>query len=207
VAEALAVLSLTQVQAMVAEAASGSYFKSVPGILMPQFWAYSLDAAKVSRSLAGVVQQNQQAAFTCGLIHAVGELMMRLSMHKAVLLDDAVTPFDLKRARAEHHAFGFCYSQVSAGLARQSCFPHVMIDALEYQHAPFDNEVYEPLAGVIHLAMWRARVKQAGLSGNALTVTFPSAVGEVLGLDMDMVLQQDPIDWTAQLPGRPLLPS
>jgi hypothetical protein len=65
--------------------------------------------------------------------------------------------------------------------------------------------VYEPLAGVIHLATWRARAREAGLSDRALAVTFPGAVGEVLGLDIDMVLQQDPIDWSAQAPGRPLI--
>jgi len=27
----------------------------------------------------------------------------------------------------------------------------------------------------------------------------------VLGLDIDLVLQQDPIDWSAQVPGRPLI--
>jgi HD-like signal output (HDOD) protein len=205
VAEALAVLRLAQVQVMVAEATSSANFKSVPGILLPQFWAYSLDVAKVSRSLAGLVRQNQQAAYTCGLIHAVGELMLRMATPKAVALDNVETAFDLKRARAERRVFGFCYTKVSAALARQWYFPQIMIDALEYQYAPFENEVYEPLAGVVHLAIWRARVKHAGLLTNALTVTFPSAVGEVLGLDMDMVLQQDPIDWSAQVPGRPLL--
>jgi len=28
-------------------------------------------------------------------------------------------------------------------------------------------------------------------------VTFPGEVGEVLDLDIDMVLQQDPFDWSA----------
>ncbi len=203
VTEALAVLRLAQVQAMVtaAAAASGASFKAVPGIRLPQFWAYSLDAAKVSRSLAGLVKQNQQAAFTCGLIHAVGELALRIALPKAVALDSVVAPLDLKRARTERRTFGYCYAHVSAGLARQWHFPQIMVDALEYQHAPFDNDVYEPLAGVIHLAVWRARARQAGLSANALTVTFPSTVAEVLGLDIDLVLQQDPIDWSAQVPG------
>jgi hypothetical protein len=33
-------------------------------------------------------------------------------------------------------------------------------------------------------------------------VTFPALVGEVLGLDIDMVLQQDPLDWSRQVPGQ-----
>ena len=58
---------------------------------------------------------------------------------------------------------------------------------------------------MIHLATWRARAKEAGLTQRALAVTFPGEVGEVLELDIDMVLQQDPIDWSAQTPGKPLI--
>ena len=51
---------------------------------------------------------------------------------------------------------------------------------------------------MIHLASWRARAREAELSENELTVSFPGEVGLTLGLDIDMVLQQDPIDWTAR---------
>ena len=57
----------------------------------------------------------------------------------------------------------------------------------------------------MHLAMWRARARQARLTENAMTVTFPSLVAEVMGLDIDLVLQQDPIDWSLQEPGRSLI--
>lgn len=201
VAEALAVLRLGQVQAMVTQAAGQTSFKAVPGLQLTKFWAYSLDTARVARSLAGLLRLNQQAAYTCGLIHAVGELAMRGAMPDVVALDVSQPPLDLKRARAQRQAYGFCYTEVSAGLAGQWHFPQVMVDALNFAHAPFDNNAYEPLAGVLHLAIWRARAKQAGLVSNALTVTFPSPVAEVLGLDIDMVLQQDPIDWSKQVPG------
>jgi HD-like signal output (HDOD) protein len=101
----------------------------------------------------------------------------------------------MRRAKAEHRAFGYCWANVSAGFARKWQFPQAMIDALEHQYAPFDNEVYEPLAGVIHLATWRARGKEAKMGQRELAVTFPGSVGEVLGLDIDMVLQQDPFEW------------
>jgi HD-like signal output (HDOD) protein len=206
VSESLAILGLGHVRTMAAAAASGASFRAVPGINLQQFWAYSLNVGKLARSLAGVVRQNQQAAFTCGLIHAVGELAMHLGMPADVAtLNAQVAPLDLKRARAEYKAFGFSYAQVGAGFAKQWQFPQPMVDALEYQLAPFDNDAYEPLAGVIHLATWRARAREAGLSDKALAVTFPGPVGEVLGLDIDMVLQQDPIDWSAQSPGRPLI--
>jgi HD-like signal output (HDOD) protein len=198
VSEALALLNLSHVHTMAQAAASGASLKAVPGINLQQFWNYSLNVATVSRALAGQVRQNQQAAFTCGLIHAVGELAMHLSMPEAIAqLNLEVAPLDLRRAKAERAEFGYCYASVGAGFARMWHFPQVMTDALEHQYAPFENHVYEPLAGVIHLATWRARGREAKLSQRELAVTFPGAVGEPLGLDIDMVLQQDPFDWAS----------
>jgi HD-like signal output (HDOD) protein len=205
VSEALAVLRLGQVQAMVASAASVVSFPNGADFDITQFWAYSLDCAKVARLLAGLVRQNQQAAFTCGLIHAVGELAMRSAMTQVVALDDRVTPLDIRRSRAESRAFGFCFTEVSAWLAHQWHLPTLIHDALLHAHAPFDKEILEPMAGVVHLAVWRARARHARLGENAMTVSFPSLVAEVMGLDIDLVLQQDPIDWSLQEPGRPLI--
>ncbi len=206
VSESLAILGLSHVRSMAAAAASGTSLKAPPGIHLQQFWNYSLNVAKVSRSLAGVVRQNQQAGFTCGLIHAVGELALHIAMpEKIAELNQEISPLDLGRYRAEMRVLGYSYAEVSAGYARKWQFPQPIVDALEHQCAPFENDVYEPLAGVIHLATWRARAKEAGLTQRALAVTFPGEVGEVLELDIDMVLQQDPIDWTAQTPGKPLI--
>lgn len=197
VAEALAVMGLSHVRTLVSAAAVGGAFNGVAGINLNQFWRYSLDTAKVSRILAGVVRQNPGAAFTSGLLHAVGELAMHIGMPRDMaLLNLEQGPLDLKRARSERKRLGFCYGQVSAGLARKWQFPAAIVDALEYQIAPFENEVYEPLAGVIHLASWRTRAKEAGFTDRELAVSFPDTVGLALELDIDMVLQQDPIDWT-----------
>lgn len=202
VSESLAILGLGHVHTMATAAALGTSIKAVPGINLQQFWNYSLYVAKLTRSLAGVVRQNQQAAFTCGLIHAVGELAIHMGMSEAAaVLNRQVPPLDLERANAERAAFGFCYAQVGAGLAGKWKFPQPMVDALEHQYAPFEHDVYEPLAGVIHLATWRARAEEAGLSHRALAVTFPGPVGEVLGIDIDMVLQQDSFDWFSQTTG------
>ena len=198
VSEALAIMGINHVRSLVSTAALSGAFKAVPGIAMPQFWRYSLDVAKISRALAGNVRENQGTAFTAGLIHASGALVMHLGMGEAVLaLDKAVPPLDLRRARAEQRAFGFAWGQVGAGLCSAWCFPQQIVDALQYQHAPFDNDAYEPLAGILHLATWRARARQAELSERELATSFPDVVGLTLGLDIDAVLQQDPIDWSS----------
>lgn len=206
VSESLAMLRLAQVRSMVSAAASNTSLKSVPGINLPQFWNYSVQVARISRSLARLIWQNQQAAFTCGLIHAIGQLAMHIAMPEQMsTFSLKCSPFLHGREKAEMRALGYCHAQVAAAFARKWQFPLQMVEALEHQCAPFEETVYEPLAGILHLASWRARTKIAGLSGKELAVTFPGEVGEILHLDIDMVLQQDPINWKKTSPCMPWL--
>lgn len=194
--EALALLGVSQLRALVRSAPLGASSRTVPGVNLQQFWRYSLNTAKLARSFAGLVQQSQNAAYTAGLLHGLGELALHLANPERMQsINNLVVPLDPRRAKLEQRLLGYCYGQVSAGLARIWQLPDVVVDALRYHHAPFDNNDSEPLAGVLHLAVWRARAREAGLGERELAVSFPGKVGVTLGLDIDMVLQQDPIDW------------
>ena len=197
VSEALAVMGLDQVRQLTTAAAVAGAFKSVPGMDLNAFWRYSLDVAKLSRKLARSVRTNPSLAFTAGLLHSVGELVMHLGMPDQMRwLNERVEPLDLRRAKAEAHLLGYSYAQVGAEFARSWEFPAAIVDAIGHHCAPFDNEVVEPLAGLIHLCVWRARAQEAGLRDGALADSFPDDVALLLGIDVDEVLQQDPIDWT-----------
>lgn len=199
ISEALVLLGSAPLQTLVSSATLGTAARAVPGIHLQQFWRYSLHTAKLARSLAGVVFQNPTAAYTAGLLHGLGELLIHLgNPQKAQSMNTLVLPLDMRRGKIEQRILGYSYSHVSAALAQRWLLPQVVVDALQYQAAPFENTAYEPLAGVIHLAAWRVRGREAGLSERELAVTFPGEIGLMLGLDIDMVLQQDPIDWTVR---------
>ena len=195
--EAVALLGLTHVRSLVMAAALGASFKSVPGIDLKQFWRYSLRSAEIARSLAGVLRQNQGNAFTAGLIHAIGILVMHIAMPDDMIpIDMGTPPLDLKRAEVETSRFGYCYAQVGAGMAEKWQFPSEMVSALSNQTAPFEGEAYDPLAGVLNLASWRARAEELQLDSQGLLATFPDMVGLTLGLDLDSVLDKDPEEWS-----------
>ena len=200
VSEAIAVLGPKYLHSIAQGAATADAFRPVPGIQLQTFWRYSVNTAKVARSLAGMLRLNSSTAFTAGLVHAIGELVILggVSPSRTAAINDTAAPLSLRRARAEQRDLGYCYADVVAALARRWHWPDFLVDALAHQHEPFEEGSYEPLAGVLHLAAWRASTREAGLSGNALTVTFPGEVGVPLGLDIDMVLQQDPIDWNSR---------
>ena len=204
ISEALAVLEPGHLRSIAQAAAVGGAYRPVPGIEMRTFWRYSLNTAKVARSLAGTLRLNSGIAYTAGLVHALGEFAILGSGNtRLARLADAAPPLGLKRAKAERRLLGYCHVDVIASLARKWQWPQLLVDVLANQHDPFETESCEPLAGVLHLAAWRAGTREAGLSDSALIGTFPDHVGVPLGLDMDTVLQQDPIDWHSRLAAQP----
>lgn len=190
--DAISVMGLIKVRALVIGAALGDCFHMVGTVNLNQFWRYSLNSANVSRYLALPIRIDENTAFTAGLIHGVGELVMHVGMPEAMLeLDRSVPMLDLKRAAAERGVFGYSYADVGAALAREWNFPKKMIDAVQHQNAPFDNDVYEPIAGVIHIASWRARAQELEFRQANLISTYPDPVGLVLGIDPDIVVGEE----------------
>jgi HD-like signal output (HDOD) protein len=199
VQEAAAIMGLSHVRTMVTAAALGGAFRKVEGVNLEQFWRYSLNVGKIAKALAGVVKQDGGAAFTAGLVHALGDLVMHMGMPDEIRrLDFSVPPLALDRAQAERIEFGYTYSDVSAAFAAKWNFPDPIVTALKNLHAPFEGETYEMLAGVLHIAVWRARAQEVQLDANGMAATYPDMVGLVMGLNLDTLLEKDPEDWTSQ---------
>lgn len=199
VQEAASVLGLNHVRTMVMGAALGGAFRKVQGVNLEQFWRYSLNVAKIARTLAGLVKQDGGLAFTAGLVHALGDLVMHMGMPDEMRrLDFSVPPLALDRSQAERSALGYTYSDVSAAFAAKWNFPDAIVRSLQYLDAPFEGEHYEMLAGVLHIAVWRARAEEVKLDANGLAATFPDMVGLVMGLDLDSLLEKDPDEWTSK---------
>ncbi|MGS5085842.1 HDOD domain-containing protein [Hydrogenophaga sp. A37] len=190
--EAMNMMGLIKVRALVIAAALGDGFHRLGGVNLNQFWRYSLNSANLSRYIALPIKIDENTAFTAGLVHGIGELVMHVGMPEAMIdLDRSVPMLDLKRARAEKGLFGYSYAEVGAALAREWRFPQKMINAIEHQAAPFDNEVYEPIAGVIHIASWRSRAEELSMGSEGLINTYPDPIGLVLGIDPDTVIGEE----------------
>ena len=190
--DAMQVMGLIKVRALVIGAALGDSFHCLGSVNLNQFWRYSLNSANLSRYIALPIKVDENTAFTSGLVHGIGELMMHMAMPEAMIdLDRSIPMLDLKRARAEKGLFGYSYAEVGAALAREWSFPKKMINAIEHQTAPFENDVYEPVAGVVHIASWRARAEEMSIGSQGLINTYPDPIGLVLGIDPDTVIGEE----------------
>ncbi len=187
--DAIAILGFTRVRAMVLGAVMDNSFSVVPGVKLEQFWRYSFNTANMARYVASKIDVDLNLAFTVGVIHSIGEIVMHVGMPNEMFkLDETVAPLAIKRVETEFELFGYTYADVGAALARSWRFPKSIINAIEYQRAPFDNDLYEPMAGVIHMAAWRARAAELRQSRDDLIHTYPDEVGELLTLDPDLLM-------------------
>ncbi|MEK9952622.1 MAG: HDOD domain-containing protein [Curvibacter sp.] len=197
VAEALPLMGLKELREMIYAAAVASAFRQVGGVNMPQFWRYSLNVAKLARRLS-MDTPHVSAAYTAGLVHAAGELVLHRALPQQMAeLDAAVPVFDLQRAAAERQLLGYSYAEVGAAFASAWSLPKVLVDVLAYHVDPTVPACREPLAPVVHLAAWRARAQEGGLGLEALRASYPDTIASALHLDSRVVLDESVIDWTS----------
>lgn len=212
VAEALPLLGLSELREMMHAAAMVSALRQVGGVNMQQFWRYSLNTAKLSRKLA-MVSPYAATAYTAGLVHAAGELILHRALPKQMAELDAVVPvFDLRRAAEEKKLLGYSYAEVGGAFARAWKLPSLLIDVLERHMEPqiaaagnAPARAGEPamsqtasITAMVHLAAWRARAQEANLNFSELLTSFPESVASALHLNSQQVLDAKAIDWTSQ---------
>lgn len=204
VAQALAVLGLSEVREMLMLAAVASAFRRVGDVDMRQFWRYSLNTARLTRQLArsrsSLLRNSTASPHTAGLVHALGELVMQrgLPQETTALLNQQCPIFAPERAQAEQRLLGYSYAQVGAGFARAWHLPQELTRVVEQHDAPFTQGHHEPLAAMLHMAAWRCRAREMSYAEQALAVSYPDIAALALRLQLDEVLAHDPVEWASE---------
>lgn len=191
--DAMAMLGFVTVRTLVISSGLTSGFKNMPGLDLARFWRYSLNTAAVARWLAKHVHANGDLAFTVGLMHAIGELVMHAGMPESMLqVDKIAAPTDPRRLDIEHASFGYDFSAVGAELARQWKFPPAFSEAIAGFAHPLDRTPFDTMAAIVHLASWRARAEDNKLNADEIAGTVPMAVCAKLGISHELLLKELP---------------
>jgi len=179
--DALFMLGFNMVRNLVMGCSVIGAFKSAPGLDLPSFWRYSLNTACAARWLAQAANQDADLAFTIGLIHGLGHLVMHSALAKEMQqLDREVHPLALDRAGAEQAQLGYHHGEVSAELALCWSFPSEIADVLRQVPAPLRSEPPLPMAAWVHVAAWRARVELFQWDAEQAQATCPQSVGHAM---------------------------
>jgi HD-like signal output (HDOD) protein len=193
---ATAMLGLKATRQLVQAAAVGGAFKLVPGVDMIEFWRHSLDVAKIAQSLAEEVRLDKGVAFTAGLLHGTGDLILKMAMPGRVSLQPGFATDD-QRYDAQIADLGYAYPEVGAAFAARWLFPESIVEAIRHQCDPQDSGDNRTLPSVLYLACWSARAHELDIEGTALLDSFPAGVAQGIGLtDAERLCDDKVIAWT-----------
>lgn len=193
VEDAIRMLGFVTVRTLVISSGLVGGFKTVPGLDLKRFWRYSLNTAVAAKWIARKVGLNTDLAFTIGMMHAIGQLVMHAGIPaEAQELDKSVGYFDTGRLAAEMDAFGYDYSQVGAELALRWKFPDIFPDTIRGFPHPLASTPLSRMAAVLHLAVWRAAADELKLNAEARTASVPAEVAAALGMGPRELLDEMP---------------
>jgi len=148
---AVVLLGVSTVRALVASFATrpSEEDSDVPG----DFWARSVLTASAAAGLAQRVGLPSPEAFTAGVLHDVGEVLLH-QRDPSFYADRAGAPSHVVMAD-EREVFGVDHAEVGATALADWRLPPIIVRAVKGHHAP-PSEQHDSLARLIGLADWLA---------------------------------------------------
>ncbi|MDU8359493.1 HDOD domain-containing protein [Pseudomonas syringae group sp. J309-1] len=138
---------------VLASAVTGA-FKAGPSFDLKGFWLKSFQVAGICRMLAKQSGVDPEIAFTCGVMHDIGELLIQTGAPEVAERINAASKTGTPgRAANETVQLGFGYPEVGEELARRWHLPEVIQQAIAYQAKPLQAPGNAPLPRIVAQAM------------------------------------------------------
>ncbi len=135
---AVAMIGTQALNRLIVACGVSSSFKEIPGIDLPTFWRDALIAATAANKLAPRIEADPEGAYTCGLMHATGHLI--LCQTYPDIANAMFTGFAVVRgaelADIEMGAFGIDHPTVGALWIETLGFPQPVADTIRKSTQP-----------------------------------------------------------------------
>ena len=195
VKEAVVFMGLHTVRLLVMGAGMVGAVRFLDRASRTQFWRYSLHTAVGARYFARASRLDPDTAFTAGLIHAIGQPLMREMLGDGLdAVEEAAHFYDEQRAAIERMALGYGYPDVGAALAESWNFPPQVTMAIRTAPEPFGSTPFSPLGACVHLGMQLAICSERAEAQAQAFAMLDSRLLETLKLDADTVASMPPMN-------------
>jgi putative nucleotidyltransferase with HDIG domain len=159
-----------------------------PGFNDKGFWRHSIATAACARSLARRLRFNQDVAFTAGLLHDIGRLVLVTGHARAygeVLAWRA--SHDSDWLEAERAVLGVDHVEAGVALARHWNFSDTIRQAIAYHHAP-ETPGAGFLAAIVHVANTVVHALDLAGEEDELVPALSSVAWDAMGLNEEAYL-------------------
>ena len=183
-------LGFNQVRSIVVAATLSNVFPETPSFDKNKFWKDTFTTASIAKALAKHTSVNQETAFTCAMMHNIGELLLQILKPDECSLVAMAIETGEPRLSAQREIFGFDYSQVGAELAKHWDFSEIFCDAIEQQLDPLSYETPSQAAVLIRLSVFASFAWGANLPPEMIVARFPAALTDHLNLNKDGLVEE-----------------
>lgn len=152
--DGISILGTSQLSCMVMAAALTLQFEERYGQLlhMDVFWRHSIACAVAAKHLALSCAMDSAAAFSAGLLHDVGRLVIESHYPQEVAQAVAWSESNgMPQCDAEQSLLGICHVEIGSWVCKHWCFAPEIVQAIEHHHWPA-QDIVEPLTDVVHVA-------------------------------------------------------
>lgn len=183
-------LGFNQIRRIVVATSLSNVFPKTPGFDKNKFWKDTFTTASIAKALARHTNVNQETAFTCAMLHNIGELLLQILKPEECSLIALAIEAGEPRLSAQRETFGFDYSQVGSELAKHWNFSTVFCDAIEQQLDPLSYEYPSKEAILIRLAVFASFAWGAGLPAEMIVARFPATLTDYLNLNKNGLVDE-----------------
>ncbi|WP_108651101.1 HDOD domain-containing protein [Dongshaea marina] len=151
-----------------------------------KYWTDTFQVATIAQCLAEQsrgVQIEPDTAFTCGLLHDIGELLIQSALTEEAGLIEMIMDQGSSRVEAQRKVLGMDYSQLGAELARQWNLSPVFIEAIHNQLDPLAFGEISAESVLIRVSVFVSFAWNASVPAELIAMRFPKPLAEYLGTD------------------------
>ena len=182
---AVALIGIQALNRLIVACGVSSSFKDIPGLDLRVFWRDSLIAATAANKLAPRLQADAEEAYTCGLLHGTGHLILCQTypdIANAMFSGFAVVR-GAELATIEVDSFGIDHPAVGALWVESLGFPQGVADTIKKSAQP-PTESDGPLDLALRSAcLLAASVAQKDSAETALAALPPRVAAKLSGAD------------------------
>ncbi len=199
--DAVFLLGFNAVRTLVLASGLTGAFKAPEGFDLPKFWQESFSVAATCKWIARFSRDDAETAFTCGMIHNIGELLINILLPNECAEIKKVVDKGANQSDIQKNVLGFNFSEAGAELASRWKFPDAIVKGIRYQLHPTTEEIFPRLAGVISIAFYINAMNKQKADNETILANFPTEIVTLLGINL--VKLMDKIEETKEL-GSPI---
>ena len=156
-----------------------------------KFWVDNFQVATIAKALAADCRAIEpETAFTCALLHNIGELLIQSTLPEEASLINMAISRGTSRIDAQREMLGYDYSQVGAELAKRWSLSETFVRAIAQQLDPLSFDPISPEAVLIRLAMFVSFAWNAGAPPQVTVARFPTPLALHLGIDPERLAER-----------------